>query len=108
QASALPGKKVLCGLEYLVLDPEIERFRRHRQLRGSTVVSLGGTDTYGVTVRVTKELARLRERATVILGPGFQHHRELAAVVSPTIVVKQNVTSLVEEFSKHDLAITGG
>lgn len=107
-ADEVRGRRVLRGLDYIVLDPAIERFRRLRTERGSTAVTLGGSDTYGVTVRVVETLASARCPATVVLGPCFEHHAELAAVVTPQITVKNTVPSLIEEFSRHDFAITGG
>ena len=54
----LVGKKVLKGLDYLILDPEIKQFRRIRKTCKQIVVSLGGSDTYGVTLKVVKILKK--------------------------------------------------
>jgi len=104
----LRGHKVLHGAPYLVLSPEIEKYKRLRTRLASIVVSMGGTDTYGVTVKAVETLRRLGTAATVILGPGFQHRKLLSDALSPAFVVKEHVPSLAEEFSRHDLAITGG
>lgn len=100
--------RVLTGLQYLVLDPAISRHRRVRHTLGSLVVSMGGSDTYGLTVEVVRELQKRRRAATVVVGPGFQHERALAEAVDDTCIVKRSLSSLVEEFSRHDLAITAG
>lgn len=104
----LRGQRVLQGAAYLVLSPAIEKHKRLRNRLDSIVVSMGGTDTYGVTLKVVETLRRLDAAATVILGPGFQHGKLLSDVLSSAYVVKEHVSSLVEEFSRHDLAITGG
>ena len=74
----------------------------------SIVVTLGGGDTYGVTIKVLEILKSMGKSATVIIGPGFKHFKELNSVVNESFELKSNVTSLINEFSKHDLAITGG
>lgn len=102
------GKKVLAGLKYLILPPEIAHFRRQRAECQSMVVSLGGSDTYGVTVKVAQWLSARKQSATLILGPGFNHNEMLDEVLGDGITVKRSVPSLVAEFAKHDVAITGG
>lgn len=108
RSELLPGRRVLQGVEYLILNPDIERYRRRRERLESIVVTLGGTDTYGVTVGVVESLARLGKTATVVLGPGFEHRAQLDRVLVPGFVLKSNVASLSQEFAVHDLAITGG
>jgi spore coat polysaccharide biosynthesis predicted glycosyltransferase SpsG len=103
-----PGKTVLRGLDYLILDPAILQLRRPRSAPGSIVVSLGGSDTYGVTVKVLRHLRDAGKAATVVLGPAFAHDQELEAVLTPAFTVRRGVPSLPEEFSRHELAVTGG
>jgi spore coat polysaccharide biosynthesis predicted glycosyltransferase SpsG len=105
----LRGKRVLTGVKYLPLNQEIDRYRRVRtRLDSPLLVTLGGSDTYGVTVRVVALLKRLKQRATVIVGPAFRHEAELEAVLDESFTVKRGVPSLIQEFSHHDLAVTGG
>jgi spore coat polysaccharide biosynthesis predicted glycosyltransferase SpsG len=104
----LPGHRVLSGPQSLVLDSAICRLRRRRTTLGSLVVSMGGSDTYGVTVEVARALKKRCRQATVILGPGFAHDEALAMHIGDDITVKRNVPSLAEEFSAHDFAITAG
>lgn len=104
----LPGRRALAGPQALVLDPAIAGLRRPRTALSSLVVSMGGSDTYGVTVQVAQALKQRGKDATVILGPGFAHDRELAAVGHGGLIIKRNVPSLAEEFLRHDLAITAG
>ncbi|HJR56529.1 MAG TPA: hypothetical protein VJ798_08110 [Rhizomicrobium sp.] len=104
----LPGRRILAGPQALVLDPAIAAFRRPRSALNSLVVSMGGSDTYGVTMDVVRALKHRGRTATVILGPGFAHDAALAVVKHDGLTVKRNVPSLAEEFARHDLAITAG
>lgn len=102
------GAKLLTGLKYLILAPEIAHFRRQRTVCDSWVVSLGGNDTHGVTVKVAQWLSARQQPATLILGPGFNHDEMLSEVLGNGITEKRSVPSLAAEFAEHDLAITGG
>lgn len=104
----LAGRRVLRGLDYLILNPEIAQRRRLRTDLKSLLVTLGGTDTYGATVKAVALLRKLGRAATVIVGPGFQHHDALRAELTPDFEMKIGVPSMIEEMSRHDLAVTGG
>jgi spore coat polysaccharide biosynthesis predicted glycosyltransferase SpsG len=108
QEGSLPGARVLRGPEFLILDPEIARYRRVRKHIGSTVVTMGGSDTYGVTVKVVRQMATMGKSATVVLGPSFADEDALLEVATPAFEIKRNVPSLIAELGRHDLAITGG
>ncbi len=103
----LGGTRVLQGHNYLVLNPEIESFRRLRLRMDSLLVTLGGSDTYGVTVKVVRKLAALGKTATVIVGPSFAHNDALEAAMTEGFELKRGVPSMIAEFNHHDLAITG-
>lgn len=104
----LKGELILCGLDYLILNEEIEFYRKHRASKDKLLVSLGGTDTHGVTVKVLSWLDKHNYPATVILGPGFNHESEIKNLNSDKIKIKRKVKSLIAELSMHDYAITGG
>jgi spore coat polysaccharide biosynthesis predicted glycosyltransferase SpsG len=104
----LEGKRILGGLEYLIIDPEIRAYRRLRTSAEKLVVTLGGADTYGATAKVMNLLSNAGRRATVIVGPAFAHEQELARESTPNFTIKRNVPSLLQEFARHDVAITGG
>ena len=105
---ALAGAKVLRGPRYLVLNAGIARYRYRRPGPGSVLVSMGGSDTHGATVRVVRILKSAGIHATVIVGPAFRHEAELQAELDDAFTIKRNLPSLFEEFSRHCLAITGG
>lgn len=104
----LGGARLLAGPQVLILNPDIARHRRLRQDCRSLLVTLGGSDTWGVTVKVVRALAQRGRFATVVVGPNFAHHQALAEVMTANFVLKQGVPSMIEEMARHDLAITGG
>jgi spore coat polysaccharide biosynthesis predicted glycosyltransferase SpsG len=102
------GLKVLKGADYLILNPKIHEYKRLRKQLKSILVTLGGSDTYGVTVKVVQMLKDMDLTATIVVGPGFMHMDELKDVLTDRFIVKFGVPSMIEEFHDHDLAITGG
>lgn len=102
------GRRVLSGLQYLVVDPEVRSYRRLRRALDSMVVSMGGSDTFGLTVEVVRALHMRSRPATVIIGPAFAHEAALAQLLDARFSVKRSVDSLPAEFARHDLAITAG
>lgn len=112
KTEGLKGKDVRLGVEYMILNPEIAAFRRLRQSLASVLVTLGGADTYGVTVRVAKWLSSKPFPITIVTGPSFQHMAELEEVVATAapgrFKLLNQVPSLAAEMHGHDLAITGG
>jgi spore coat polysaccharide biosynthesis predicted glycosyltransferase SpsG len=108
-AAELQGKRVLTGIQYLPLNREINRYRRVRtQLNSPMLVTLGGSDTYGVTVQVVARLKKLDQPATIVTGPSFQHVEELERALDERFTWRREVPSLIQEFYHYDLAITGG
>ncbi|MEO8389151.1 hypothetical protein [Polaromonas sp.] len=104
----LAGKKLLTGVDYLILNPEIAGYQRVRHTLRSLLVTLGGSDTYGATVKVVSALAKKGMGATIVVGPGFAHRNALDAVLTDAFTVLSGVPSMIEEMSRHDFAITGG
>lgn len=108
ESEPLAGKVVLRGVKYMVLNPDIADHVRLRKSLGSILVTLGGSDTYGVTVKVVQALGRMGLAATVVVGPGFGHIADLQRCLGEHFILKRGVPSMIEEFSFHDMAITGG
>lgn len=104
----LAGKKVYRGTDYLILNPEIDKFKKVRHQQQKILVSLGGSDTYGATLKVIEQLKDQEKSATIITGPGFEHHEALKEIITPSFHLLHGVESLIETFSHFDLAITGG
>lgn len=104
----LGGGKVLRGADYLILNPQIGAHTRERKRLDSILVTLGGSDTYGVTVKVVKSLKEMGLAATIVVGPSFMHMERLDRELTGDFALKRGVPSLIAEFHRHDLAITGG
>jgi spore coat polysaccharide biosynthesis predicted glycosyltransferase SpsG len=104
----LSGKKVYRGTDFLVLNPEIEKFKKVRFQQQNILVTLGGTDTYGATLKVVEQLKALEKSATILAGPGFRHQAALSEIITPSFHILHGVSSLIETFSHFDVAITGG
>jgi spore coat polysaccharide biosynthesis predicted glycosyltransferase SpsG len=104
----LSGRRVASGHEYLILNPEIAPHRRQRLKVERILISMGGSDTHGATVRAVALLHRRGLGATVVIGPGFEHRTALDAEWPTRFELRINVPSLIEEMSRHDLAIVGG
>lgn len=103
-----PAGIKLRGLDYLILNKDIGKFRRLRSGIKKLIVSMGGSDTYGVTVKIVRILKESGKPADIHIGPSFRHHDGLNAVIDHRYKVIGKVPSLVELFYDYDLAITGG
>ena len=73
----IKGKKILQGIEYLILNKEIDQYKKLRTKADQILVTLGGSDTYGVTLHVLKILKKYNIHATIHIGPSFEHTKEL-------------------------------
>lgn len=104
----IEGKKVLKGVDYLILNSEINFYKKQRYNLENILVTLGGSDTYAVTIKVLKLLKKYSIKATIHVGPSFKHKEELQKELTDNFKVVEFLPSLIEEFSKYDLAITGG
>jgi spore coat polysaccharide biosynthesis predicted glycosyltransferase SpsG len=105
----VPGNRVLTGEEWLVLNPDFLRFRRQRTSFQHLLVTMGGSDTYGVTLRIVRLFQQARRTATVVTGPLFAHKSELESMMTfAGINWCSGVPDMGELFYAHDLAITGG
>ena len=104
----LAGDKLLRGADYLILNPQISNYTRPRKQLASILVTLGGSDTYGVTVKVVKLLKEMGLNATIVVGPAFMHMDLLNEELTDGFTLKRGVPSMIAEYHRHDLAITGG
>lgn len=104
----LRGKKIYTGKDYMILNPEIAKYRRQRTALKKILVTLGGSDTYGVTVKIVQILKRKGYGADIIIGPNFRHIEQLRKAIDETFTVYETVPSLIAKFNEYDLAVTGG
>ena len=110
----VPGKRVYAGSDYLILNPEIAAYRRERKEIKNILVTLGGSDTYGVTLEVISFLKKWQQeradkKVTILLGPGAAIREEVENAIKDTdFTLVFGVPSLMAYFAEFDLAITGG
>lgn len=104
----IKGKRIFAGKEYMILNPEIAKYRKQRTEMKKLIVTLGGSDTYGVTVKVIKILKKQGQCADIVIGPNFRHRHMLEQEIDSHFIVYNTVPSLIEKFYDYDLAITGG
>lgn len=110
----IPGRKVYAGSDYLILNPEIRSYRRERTKLEKLLVTLGGSDTYGVTLAVIGFLKKWKQthpkvQVTVLLGPGAAIYHEVREALEGTdFGLTSAVPSLIAYFEAFDAAITGG
>ena len=102
------GNKVYYGPEYVILNRDIEKYHRTRSEVKHIIVTLGGSDPYGVTVEVIEALSATDYEVEVVIGPNFTYQEELQQVNRKHYPVKQYLPSLIAEMDKFDFAITGG
>jgi UDP-2,4-diacetamido-2,4,6-trideoxy-beta-L-altropyranose hydrolase len=117
-AGRVPGScSILAGAQFALLDP---RFRQARERLGApadqigrVLVSFGGTDPAGATVRVLEALgvARLHAAVDVVLGTvtdNVGRIRQLAAELDPPAVVHISVDDMAHLIARADMAIGAG
>lgn len=102
------GRRVFRGNDYIVLNPQISQYRHLRKDVKRIIVSMGGSDTYGVTVKVLRILQERKIPADIVIGPSFEHKSDLMKIMTEEYRVFQNVPSLIGMFRYYDLAVTGG
>lgn len=104
----IEGKRVLKDISYLILNSEIDFNQRRRNKVSNILVTLGGSDTYGITIKVIELLKRNNITATIHVGPSFKNFKALNETLSNEYQLLRNPPSLIKEFLKYDLAITAG
>jgi spore coat polysaccharide biosynthesis predicted glycosyltransferase SpsG len=104
----LRGKHILTGVNHVVLNQAISRYRHHRCRCDSLLITLGGSDTYGVTQQVVKYLEDVTYNVTINLGPCHHYSTSFFSRLPSHFQVRHSVNCLIEEMSRHDFAITGG
>ena len=106
----------LKGLKYLILREECGAPSRPEMTIKPVVrrilVTQGGSDTYGVTVKIAKALDVVDDSIEIILllGSAFKHEKELQTVMQYSrkhFIMEKDVQDVISLFSRCDLAITG-
>jgi len=113
-----PAFRMCAGVEFLPLAPEYEAMhaadRRHRGWLRTAVVSMGGMDRTGATIRLVTALLDVRPDVAlhVVIRAGFAHRRELAAareaIRTNHITVHENLPLLANLLCQCDVGFTAG
>ncbi|MCP5102845.1 MAG: hypothetical protein GY950_05685, partial [bacterium] len=106
------------GLDYLILTPDIQRYRKPREIKGTENlklgVSLGGSDTYNNTIKVANSLKDVDAVPDVVyffLGPHFAAEKELNACLKEFPIpykVERGIPDLMAAFDTLDMVICSG
>ncbi len=105
----LKGRRVIQGVEYLILSPELERKRKWRTEYSSLVaVSMGGADTYGVTLQIARYLTDSSIPVRYHLGPHFKWQTELTNLIKPADSVVGYVEDYFETMDQYGFVFTAG
>lgn len=96
------------GTDYLILNPDIKKYRRVREFVDPVIVNLGGSDTWGVTIKIINILKIKKIKATIKIGPEFKFFEKLNSTITEDFKIISYVDSMAKEMSKYNLAITGG
>ena len=111
----LPG--AISDLKYVALRNEFQKLNgRHKTVRPEVqefLITQGGGDTGGFTPMIIQALERMacRPHFTVVIGPAFRHHAELASAVRAStldLTLIYNARNMSELMWDADLAITAG
>lgn len=105
------GGEVHAGWDMVLLRPEFSRSRRDQREGAPTVlVTMGGSDPAGLTLKAMNALDRLSGefRVVVVLGPGFLHEETLSASLPGMhrrCEVLRDVRNMADVMSRADLAV---
>lgn len=102
------GKKVFCGEKYMIINKEVEAYRRQRENIGRILVTLGGSDPFGATVEVISELSKYDYDVDIVIGPNFKYIEDLNLVNIKKYNISTKVPSLIAMMENYDISIIGG
>ena len=106
------------GPEYMVMKESFgilhDVGRRLQEVGTKIIVSMGGADRSGATIRIINALKRLGKefQKTIVIGPAFAHRKELDALL-PTLEGKNfeilhNVSNMEELMFDSDIMLSAG
>ena len=104
----IKGKNVFCGEKYIIINKEVDEYRRKRDKLSKILVTLGGSDPFGATVEVVHELSKHDYDVDIVVGPNFKYMDELKKTNRKNYKIETEVPSLIKKMEGFDLAITGG
>ena len=103
------------GKKYFIIDRKIflKPMNTLKKEIMHIIISFGGADPSNITCNVLKTLVKLHTKIhiNVILGPAYNHHRELNNLMEKNrrdITIKTNVKNMYNEMINADIGITSG
>lgn len=103
------GNKIIYGIDFFIINPEVDHYKKKRNFDKINIcVSLGGADTYGVTLHILRKLKQFRIFSDIHIGPAFQHIKPLKKDLISGYNLIDSPTSLISEIDKYNLLICGG
>ncbi len=108
--------KQLLGPEYLILNEELEEFRKADKKRGQrpeVLLTFGGSDPTGLTVKILKALGSKKYQGLafhVVLGPGYKDKEfdQAARSFSGDLKIHRNPESMIKSYATCDLLVCAG
>jgi UDP-2,4-diacetamido-2,4,6-trideoxy-beta-L-altropyranose hydrolase len=111
-----PGKNTTFYTDpcYAIINPRFSIVNKRENREAPIVlVTLGGADTLGLTPNVIKTLDSMPEifEMTAVIGPAFNHHKELEETIKgcrKRVDVRHNVVNMWEVMADSDIAVSAG
>ncbi len=101
------GEKVFSGIKYLPLEKKYNKYKRVRKKINKILISMGGSDTHNVTIKILEKLKNKNINSTVICGPASKLKKSINKY-KKNFNIKYNVKDIYKEYLKHDILICGG
>lgn len=101
-------KNTQIGMDYVILNDEINQYKRVRDSLGKIIVSFGGSDPNNNTMKIVRELMKYDYAFDVTIGPNYEHEEELKDLNDDRFRIFKGTPSLIKLFYDYDLAITAG
>lgn len=103
----------LLGPEYLIMREEYWNFHSNTEgdlNKHGILVTTGGTDSYGVSLKILEEIKYLNENIKVIIGPGYSNEyiKEFEDIKNTNIKLIYKPKNLKEYISSSRIVITAG
>lgn len=118
QYDFVKGKPRCCfGADYAILKDSVTEIRSQQKIfakvKYTVLVSMGGVDRTGATLRIMEALRLLKNvRKEIVVGSGFAHWQQLQELYKeyndPTFVISKGVDDFERRISEADLVISAG
>ncbi|MFA7689036.1 MAG: hypothetical protein WCX96_03000 [Bacilli bacterium] len=106
----IKGQLKLLGTKYLIMKEEYWNNEGRHIPKDGLLITTGGTDKYGMALRILEEIKDLDLKKTIIIGPGYEdkYIDELEKVKGRNIELIYRPRSLKEHINSCKIVITAG